>query len=580
MTGECKDVVSSFNRSFFQSGEVFSFIGEGSCGGKGSGLIQIEKIIREKISAVEFPNVELSIPKMVILRTQVFDWFMERNNLFTTAVTVEHDEDIIQAFLHAELPVEILGDLRGMIENVHVPLAVRSSSMLEDAKYEPFAGIYATKMISNNQTSIDERFNKLVEAIKFVYASVYFKASKDYFEASSHTIKEEKMAVIIQEVVGQKYNDRFYPNFSGVARSYNFYPSGRAKPEDGVVNLALGLGKTIVDGGVIWSYSPLYPNSVPPFGDPHDIMRNTQNSFWSVNMSHVLEYNPVKETEFMSLANLKDADYDDTLKYIGSTYDAKSDRIVMGCGNDGPRVINFAQLLSMNEFKFNDLMNTILKVSEEAIENPVEIEFAVTIPRVENKLHFGFLQVRPMVVSDEVVDLKTDELYAEDVLLASKRVMGNGVVENITDVIFVKPETFDKKDTQKIAYEIDSINKGFVQTKTPYLLIGFGRWGSSDSWLGIPVDWGQIAGAKVIVESTLFGINVELSQGSHFFHNLSSFNVSYFSLNYDGEFAIDWEWLNQQKIVRETNFVKQIKLESPLKIKVDGKTSRGVIKKC
>ena len=580
MTGECNDVVSSFNRSFFQSNEVFTFIGDGSCGGKGSGLIQIEKIIREKISAVEFPSVELSIPKMVILRTQVFDWFMERNNLFTTAVTVEHDEDIIQAFLHAELPVEILGDLRGMIENVHVPLAVRSSSMLEDAKYEPFAGIYATKMISNNQTSIDERFNKLVEAIKFVYASVYFKASKDYFEASSHTIKEEKMAVIIQEVVGQKYNDRFYPNFSGVARSYNFYPSGRAKPEDGVVNLALGLGKTIVDGGVIWSYSPLYPNSVPPFGDPNDIIRNTQNSFWSVNMSHVLEYNPVKETEFMSLANLKDADYDDTLKYIGSTYDAKSDRIVMGCGNDGPRVINFAQLLSMNEFKFNDLMNTILKVSEEAIENPVEIEFAVTIPRVENKLHFGFLQVRPMVVSDEVVDLKTDELYAEDVLLASKRVMGNGVVENITDVIFVKPETFDKKDTQKIAYEIDSINKGFVQTKTPYLLIGFGRWGSSDSWLGIPVDWGQIAGAKVIVESTLFGINVELSQGSHFFHNLSSFNVSYFSLNYDGEFAIDWEWLNQQKVVRETNFIKHVKLESPLKIKVDGKTSRGVIKKC
>lgn len=580
MTGECNDVVSSFNRSFFQSNEVFTFIGEGSCGGKGSGLIQIEKIIREKISAVEFPSVELSIPKMVILRTQVFDWFMERNNLFTTAVTEEHDEDIIQSFLHAELPVEILGDLRGMIENVHVPLAVRSSSMLEDAKFEPFAGIYATKMISNNQTSIDERFNKLVEAIKFVYASVYFKASKDYFEASSHTIKEEKMAVIIQEVVGQKYNDRFYPNFSGVARSYNFYPSGRAKPEDGVVNLALGLGKTIVDGGVIWSYSPLYPNSVPPFGDPNDIMRNTQNSFWSVNMSHFLEYNPVKETEFMNLGNLNDADYDDTLKYIASTYDAKSDRIVMGCGNDGPRVINFAQLLSMNEFKFNDLMNTILKISEEAIENPVEIEFAVTIPRGENKLHFGFLQVRPMVVSDEVVDLKTDELYAEDVLLASKRVMGNGVVENITDVIFVKPQTFDKKDTQKIAYEIDSINKRFVQTKAPYLLIGFGRWGSSDSWLGIPVDWGQIAGAKVIVESTLFGINVELSQGSHFFHNLSSFNVSYFSLNYDGEFAIDWEWLNQQKVVRETNFVKHVKLESALKIKVDGKTSRGVIKKC
>lgn len=571
---------SDFDRNFFQSDEMFALLGDGSCGGKGNGLIQIEKIIREKISATEFPAIELNIPKMVILRTQVFDWFMERNNLFTAAVTAEHDEDIIQAFLQAELPVEILGDLRGLIEHVHVPLAVRSSSMLEDAKYEPFAGIYSTKMISNNQTSIDERFNKLIEAIKFVYASVYFKASKDYFEASSHTIKEEKMAVIIQEVVGQKFGDRFYPNFSGVARSYNFYPSGRAKPEDGVVNLALGLGKTIVDGGIIWSYSPVYPQTGPPFGDPHDILRNTQNSFWTVNMSHFLEYDPVKETEFLSLANLKDADYDDTLKIIASTYDAGSDRIVMGCGNDGPRVINFAQLLSMNEFKFNDLVKAILKASEESLGNPVEIEFAVTLPVDQNKLRFGFLQVRPMVVSDEVVDLRTDELYAGDVLLASKRVMGNGVLENITDVIFVKPETFDKKDTQKIAYEIDSINKGLVQRKTPYLLIGFGRWGSSDSWLGIPVEWGQIAGAKVIVEATLFGINVELSQGSHFFHNLSSFSVSYFSINYDGEFSIDWDWLNKQKVLAETNFVKHVKLESPLKIKVDGKTSRGVIKKC
>ncbi|MDP2038799.1 MAG: PEP/pyruvate-binding domain-containing protein [Ignavibacteria bacterium] len=580
MADNCTDTPSNFSRSFFQSDEVFTFLGEGSCGGKGSGLIQIEKIISEKFTTSEFPNVEVNIPKMVIIRTQIFDWFMERNNLFTAAVIEEHDEDIIQTFLHAELPVEILGDLRGMIENVHVPLAIRSSSLLEDAMHDPFAGIYATKMISNNQPSIDERFNKLIEAIKYVYASVYFKASKDYFEASSHTIKEEKMAVIIQEVVGQKYDERFYPNFSGVARSYNFYPSGRAKPEDGVVNLALGLGKTIVDGGIIWSYSPVFPTSGPPLGDPNDVMRNTQNSFWTVNLSHFLEYNPVKETEFMSLANLKDADYDNTLQYIASTYESNSDRIVMGTGNDGPRVLNFAQLLSMNEFKFNDLIKTVLKVSEEALKNPVEIEFAITIPRDEKKLRFGFLQIRPMVVSDEVVDLKTDELYADNILLASKRVMGNGVVENISDIIFVKPETFDKKDTQKIAYEIDSLNKGLVQTKTPYLLIGFGRWGSSDSWLGIPVDWGQIAGAKVIVESTLFGINVELSQGSHFFHNLSSFNVSYFSLNYDGEFAIDWDWLNQQKVVRETNFVKHVKLESALKIKVDGKTSRGVIKKC
>jgi hypothetical protein len=570
---------SRFDRKFIESRKDFSWIGEGSFGGKASGLAQAHKIIHDKIDSAEFPEVVLNIPWMVVLRTQIFDWFMERNNLYDIAYSEESDENITLAFLQADLPVEILGDLRKLIENVHVPLAIRSSSMLEDKKFDPFAGIYATKMIPNHQPSPDTRFTKLVEAIKFVYASTFFKATKDYFKISFHSIQEEKMALIIQEVVGQKYDYRFYPNFSGVARSFNFYPSGKAKPEQGVVSLALGLGKTIVDGGLVWSYSPAFPKSVPPFADPLDMLKHTQKDFWAVNMSHFVEYDATKETEFMTKLELKDADYDDTLKFIASTYDESSQRIIMGVGKDGPRALNFSQLLTMNEFKFNDLIKKLLSICAEELQGPVEIEFAVTFKKNDQKMHFGFLQVRPMVVSNATIELDEKELSGENVLTASSCVMGNGIIEGICDVVFVKPELFDKKETTKIANEVDYINKQLVKTKTPYVLIGFGRWGSSDPWLGIPVEWGQIAGVKVIVESTLFGINVELSQGSHFFHNLTSFNVSYFSITFDGKFKIDWDWLNTQTLVKETNFVKHIRTLRPLKIKVDGRKSRGVIKK-
>ncbi len=568
-----------FDRHFFESGETITWIGEGSFGGKASGLASIKKTLEEKISPSEFSDVLINIPRMVVLRTNIFDAFMSRNNLHEIANSDEPDEHIAMVFIDASLPAEILGDLRSLIENIRVPLAVRSSSLLEDAKHEPFAGIYATKMIPNNQPDPDQRFIVLREAIKFIYASTFFKASKDYFKVSSHSIQDEKMAVIIQEVVGQQYYDRFYPNFSGVARSYNFYPTGRSKPESGVVNLALGLGKTIVDGGLVWSYSPVSPKSGPPFGDPNYMMKNTQTTFWAVNMNPVTEFNPAKETEYLNHLSLTEADYDSTMKYIASTYDVSSQRIVLGVGVDGPRVINFAPLLSMNEFRFNDLIRRLLKVCEEASASPVEIEFAVSALENEQKIRFGFLQVRPMVVSEESIELDEKELFGENVLLASDRVMGNGVIENIYDVVYVKLNTFDKKDTLKIADEIDSVNRNLVADKKPYVLIGFGRWGSSDPWLGIPVEWGQIAAVKVIVESTLFGINVELSQGSHFFHNLTSFKVSYFSLTFDGEFRIDWRWLDEQTVVREMNFVKHIKLNKPLKIKVDGRKSRGVIKK-
>jgi hypothetical protein len=568
-----------YDRHFFDSPNIISVIGDGALGGKATGLVNIQNFILEKRIQESFEEAEINIPRMVVLCTDVFDSFMKRNKLYDVAYSDANDDKLIWSFIDAPMPAEYLGDLLSLVEHVHVPLAIRSSGLLEDAQTEPFAGVYATKMIPNNQFNNEIRFHKLIEAVKYVFASTFFKASKDYFNASAHRIEDEKMAVIIQEVVGQRFDDRYYPNISGIIRSHNFYPNEKIKSKDGVVNLALGLGKTIVDGGLSWGYSPHYPNTVPPFSDSIDILNNTQTKFWSINMSNSIEYDPTKETEYLLEANIDDADFDDTLKYIASTYDSASDKFIMGVGVKGPRCLNFWQLLSMNEFRFNDVIRKVMSVCESALKSPVEIEFAANFFRKQKKMRFGFLQVRSMVISDEVVHVCRDELHDEEVLIASNLAMGNALVNDIQDIVFVKPEVFERQNTQKIAAQIDLMNRELMNSSSPYLLIGFGRWGSHDPWLGIPVRWGQIAGAKVIVESTLPGINVDLSQASHFFHNLTSFKLCYLSVNYDGEFKIDWTWLNSQKTVSETAYVKHVKSLKPLQIKVDGKTSLGIIKR-
>ena len=568
-----------FDRKFLESLEEFTVIGEGSLGGKARGLAYIRNVLREKIAYSDFPMIEIKIPRLTVIRTEYFDAFMERNNLYETGYSDLSDDRIAHAFQEADLPVEIVGDLRAIVEEVHQPLAVRSSSMLEDAIYEPFAGIYQTKMIANNQPDVDQRFHRLCEAIKFVYSSVYFKAAKEYFKASSHTIREEKMAVIIQELIGQKHYNRFYPEISGVARSFNYYPSGRAKPEHGVVSLALGLGKSIVDGELVWNYSPEFPKAVPPFADPDDMLKNTQTKFWAVTMTDNHEYNPTKENEYLEHLHLGDADYDGTLTNIASTYSVASSKFVMGTALPGPRLLNFSPLLVLNDYKFNDCIKKLMQVSGETFDTPVEIEFAATFDIETKKMHLGFLQVRPMVINAGSVEISDDELKSEKAFAATDRALGNGIVDNIYDVVFVEPSTFDKRITKEIALEIEELNKNLLASQTPYLLIGFGRWGSSDPWLGIPVEWGQIAGASVIIESTLFAMNVDLSQGSHFFHNLTSFNVKYFSINFDGKYKIDWKWLGEQKLITEKRYVKHVRLEESLTVKVDGRTGKGVILK-
>lgn len=569
-----------FDRNFWDGTFRFTRIGRGSLGGKASNLVFIKDLLAQAVEAGQFRGVEVNVPTMAVLATDCFEEFIQRNYLDKLSVEELSDDRIGRAFQQADLPVELLGDLRALSLQVKTPLAIRSSSLLEDALDRPFAGVYATKMIPNNQLDADTRFRQLTEAIKFVYASTYFSEARDYIKTTGHDPKEEKMAVIIQEVVGLRHGDRFYPNLSGVGRSYNFYSIPPARPEDGVVNLALGLGKTIVDGGISWIYSPAYPKKPPPFESITDLLRGTQTEFWAVNMGKPPAFDPVSEVEYLVHAELSVAEADDTLRFVASTFDPARERVIPGTGSRGVRILDFAPLLVLEQAPLNVVIQRVLKAAEENLNAKVEIEFAVTIeyPRGEPiRLRLGFLQVRPMVVSDENVEVSAEELRDPTAILASDRVMGNGIEYGIQDIVFVRPEKFSCMQTREIAEEIGAINRMLVEEGRPYLLIGFGRWGSSQPTLGIPVAWSQISGAKTIVETTLPEMNVELSQGSHFFHNLSSFRATYFMLGHDGPFSINWEWLNHQPGVTETELVRHVRLASPLLVKVDGRTARGVV---
>ncbi len=569
-----------FKREFFDSTERITVMGSGSLGGKAHGLAFIHDFTRNRFEHSRFPRFSVSIPVMTVIATDFFDQFMQMNDLRELALSDASDAHIANAFQRASLPPELTGDLRALIATINTPLAVRSSSLLEDAMFEPFAGIYATKMIPNNQPDADSRFRKLTEAVKFVWASTFFKDAKEYIAATEHRTEDEKMAVIIQEVVGQRHGDRFYPHISGVARSFNYYPTGNARAEDGVVHLALGLGKTIVDGGLDWFFSPAFPRAKPPVASSQALLKMTQSRFWAVNMGKPPEYDPTSEEEYLIEGTMSDADYDDTLTHLVSTYDAASDRLNPGADYPGPKALTFAPILDYEVLPLNEVLKSLIKLGVEALGTDVEIEFALTLTQTPRlAAQFGFLQVRPMVVSHVQVDIPDEELTGPDALTATRSVLGNGIVDSIRDVIYVDPVVFDKKDTRAIATEIERLNLNMVQSRTPYVLIGFGRWGSSDPWLGIPVNWSQIAGAKVILECTLPEMYVDLSQGSHFFHNLISFQVSYFSIPHAGEFRVDWDWLAAQECVESMQFVRHVRLARPLTVKVDGRQGKGVILK-
>jgi hypothetical protein len=569
-----------FDRRFFDGTEAVTRLGSGSIGGKAGGLAFIRGALTARLDPATFPGISVDVPRMVVIATGFFDQFIAENKLDRLQVDNLPDAHIALAFQAGELPVELVGDLRALVDGVRSPLAIRSSSLLEDALFRPFAGVYGTKMIPNNHFDPNIRFRRVVEAIKFVWASTWFAEARDYLRATGQDLASEKMAVIVQEVVGRDHRVRFYPDLSGVARSHNFYPPAGLRPEDGVVDLALGLGRTIVDGEVAWTYSPSAPARTPPFAGLSEMLNGTQTRFWAVNMDNPPAYDPVNEVEYLVEGDLSDAAADETLRFVASVYDRSRERFTYDPRARGPRVINFAPLLLLEELPVNALVRSLLDVCERACNARVEIEFAMTFDAASNppKGRLGFLQVRPLVASDAVVDISDDELADPSLLLASTAAMGNGVDESIRDVVFVRPDRFDPMKTPAVAAELEALNRKLVGRQVPYLLIGFGRWGSSHRTLGIPVTWSQIAGARAIVEAMLPSMNVEPSQGSHFFHNLSSFEVAYFTVPHSGAFRIDWEWLSAQPLVSDSGLVRHVHLAEPLQIKVDGRTTRGLIR--
>lgn len=550
--------------------------GQGAAGGKASGLAGIVRNLEQREGSAPF-LMDVSVPRFSVITTEYFSDFVERNSLARYAEGDESDDRIAMAFLGGEVSPMLSGDLWKFVSAAHEPIAVRSSSLLEDDLKTPLAGIYQTKMIPNNQPSDEVRFRKLLEAVKLVWASTWFADSREFHRGLGTSLADEAMAVVLQSIVGRRYGDRFYPAVSGVARSFNFYAFGKSRPEDGVVSLALGLGKTIVDGGLCWSYSPKKPGAPPPFGSASELMKCTQNRFWCVNMGRVTDFDPIRETEYMLSCPLEDADYDDTLKLVASTYLPGSDMLVSGTGREGPRVVDFAPILKDRIMPLNETVSRVLELCEEGTGAPVEIEFAVRGPFLNEAPSLGLLQTRSIASAEGGVEISPEELRGDSTVAVSRRALGNG--ENaVSHVVYVKPETFSASQTRAIASEVAAANRIMTAEDGDYLLIGFGRWGSTDPWLGIPVTWGHVSGARAILEVSGPSMRVELSQGSHFFHNLSSFGVGYLSVSEPLDGPVNWGLIDSgSDVVHESEHVRCVRVPGGLKIRIDGRKGLGVV---
>jgi len=562
-----------FARRFFDEQERLFQIGGGSIGGKAAGLARGSALVARRGEEIAAAGLAVDVPSLVVLGSDFFDRFVESNGLEPLLEEEASDRRIAEAFHRATIPGDLVGDLRALAELVRQPLAVRSSSRLEDALGEPFAGVYRTKMIPGNAPDVGARFAALLEAVKFVWASTWFAGARAYLAATAHRGERERMAVIVQEVVGRRHGDRFYPDVSGVARSWNFYPTGGARPDEGVIALALGLGKTIVDGGVCWSLSPARPRLTPPFASARERVDGTQSRFWAVWVGPPPPHDPMTEVEFLVEAGLAEAESDGALDAIASTYDPASDRIWPGLGRQGPRVIDFAPILVDRRLPLVPAVTALLAACEEELGAPVEIEFALSLPP-RRPPRFGLLQVRPLLLSSERVEVSALQLAEPGVVVASANALGNGRRE-LEDVVFVEPGRFEARATRAIALELETLNRGLLEAGRGCLLIGFGRWGSADPWLGIPVRWDQISSARVLVEAALPGMSPEPSQGSHFFHNLSSFGVFYLNVPGADGAGIDWEFLRAQPEIAATEHVRHVRAARPLAVEVDGRARRG-----
>ena len=573
-----RGVVAEFIKERFDSYSNFARIGEGSLGGKGRGLAFIDNLVKRHVEFESFENATVTIPKTVVLCTDLFDEFMDTNNLYQLALSDVPDEVILRHFLRAKLPDRLIDDFFAFFEAVKAPIAIRSSSLLEDSHYQPFAGIYSTYMIPYLDDKY-EMLRMLSDAIKGVYASVYYKDSKAYMQATSNVIDQEKMAVILQEVVGTQHGDRYYPTLSGVARSLNYYPIGEEKAEEGVVSLALGLGKYIVDGGLTLRVCPYHPNKVLQTSELELALRETQTQFYALDTKNIGENFSVDDGFNILKLPVKEAEADGALTYIASTYDPYDMVIRDGIYPGGRKVITFANVLQHDVFPLADILRLAQQYGQGEMRRPVEIEFAANL-NDDRTGTFYLLQIRPIVDCKKMLEEDLSTIPDEDVIIRSNNSLGHGIMDEMQDLVYVKTDGYSASNNQLIAYDIEKLNAEFLREGKNYILVGPGRWGSSDTWLGIPVKWPHISAARVIVEAGLTNYRVDPSQGTHFFQNLTSFGVGYFTVNaYRNDGIYDQAYLDSLPAVHETKFLRHIHFDRPLVVKMDGKKNIGVVMK-
>lgn len=578
---KARGIIAEFNRESFDEYLSFTRVGQGSIGGKARGLAFLDSMIKRNQLLDRWPGVMVTIPRTVVLGADIFDDFMEENDLYKVALSDRSDEEILDHFVAARLPFRLHEDLFTFISVISKPIAIRSSSMLEDSYFQPFAGIYSTYMVPNY--SDDERLTieNLSNAIKSVYASAFYRDSKSYMTATSNVIDEEKMAIVLQEVSGTYYNDRYYPSLSGVARSINFYPIAPEKAEDGIVNIAMGLGKYIVDGGLTLRFSPKYPKKILQLSTPEFALRETQKHFYALDLRPGSFTPSTDDSSNLLRLDIVDAEADGSLRNIVSTFDYDSNMMREGMLTAGKRIVTFSNILLHDVFPLANILGTLLETGQREMSKPVEIEFAVDLnPPKGSPALFNVLQIRPIVDNREAITAHLEDIKTEDAIIFAHKALGNGITENISDFIYIKPDSFNPAHNSHTAMRIGKLNEQMIEAHRGYVLVGPGRWGSADPWLGIPVKWPQISGAQVIVESGLQHYRIDPSQGTHFFQNLTSFGVGYFTINpflNDGHY--DLGFLNQQPAIYEDEVIRHVRLEQPAIILIDGKKNLGVIMK-
>ena len=574
-----RGIIAKFDKKSFDEYLTFSRIGEGSIGGKARGLAFINMFIKNYSLFHKFEDVVITIPRTVVISTDLFDEFLETNDLYKIALSDLSDEEILNHFVNAKLPGWVHQDLYAFISTIKSPIAIRSSSKLEDSYYQPFAGIYSTYMIPLVESDHALTMQMLTNAIKSVYASVFYKSSRAYMAATSNVIDEEKMGIILQEVCGSKYGDKFYPTFSGVARSINFYPIKPEKSEDGIASIAFGLGKYIMEGGISLRFSPRFPKKILQLSSPDMILRDTQKYFLSLDLASESFITSTDDSINLKRLKIAEAEKDNSLKHIVSVFDYENQMVRDGYNYSGKKVVTFSPILNHGLFPLAEILQTLLEIGQKEMNVPIEIEFAVNlnVPEGSPKI-FNFLQIRPIVTSDQAKLVKMGVIDNEDAIIISDAALGNGIFKKISDIIYIKPETFDSSKTRNIVVSIEKLNNLMKEEKRNYVLIGPGRWGSSDPWLGIPIKWPQISEARIIIESGLEKYRIDPSQGTHFFQNLTSFGVGYMTINpFLKEGIYDLDYLSKKEAIYEDAYVRHVRFKMPLMIMIDGRSNKGVI---